>query len=157
MRDDDLRAFGPRASATAPPHRARWPWVLGATALLMAALVGIGTMAAWALVSEAVGEGVAIVVNGHRWEALDPEHVLGALTGIGLAGLAVIGALLLGVGLIVPLVLSLALLAIGLIIAAVLAVAGLALVLALTPLWLPLWLLWCLLRPARRPLASSQA
>jgi hypothetical protein len=163
MNADDLRA-DPPGSSPAPPaspapgqRRARWPWVLGATLLLMAVLMAVGAMTAWALVSEAVGEGVAIVVNGHRFEGLPPEHALGALAGIGLAGMLVVGLLLLCLGLIVPLVLSLVLLILGLVFSAVLAVAGVALVLALSPLWLPLLLLWWLLRPSRRRLASSPA
>ena len=154
--DGDLRAH-----TTTPPaeaaRRARWPWMLGTTLLLLNTLLALNTVLVWALISETVGEGVAVVVNDQRWEELRPEQALAALAGIGVAGVAAIGALLLGLGLIVPLVLALALLLVGLAVAAVLAAVGVALGLALSPLWLPLLLLWLLLRPSRRRLASSPA
>ncbi len=158
MTDPSFQADGPTARPPVPQRRAaRWPWVLGVAVLLLAALLAIGTLTAWTLISETVGEGVAIVVNGHRWEDLHPEHALGALAGIGVAGMALVGMLLLGVGLVVPLVLALILLIVGLAVALVLGVAGVALAAALSPLWLPLLLLWWLLRPSRRRLASSTA
>lgn len=154
--DGDLRAR-PTTTPAQPARRARWPWVLGAAGLLLTALLAIGTVLAWALISETVAEGVTVVVNDQRWEDLRPEHALAALAGLGVAGVAAIGALLLGVGLVVPLVLALALLVVGLAVAAVLAAVGVAFGVALSPLWLPLLLLWLLLRPSRRGLASSPA
>lgn len=164
MSHDDWRASAPTATPAPPAagkRRARWPWVLGGALLLLTGLLAAAAVAAWALIGgvldEVVGPGVGIVVNGHRWEDLHPEHLLAALAGMGLAGLAVMGALLLVVGLIVPLVLSLVLLSVGLVVTVGLGAVGVALAVGLTPLWLPLLLLWWLLRPARRPLASSAA
>ena len=156
MNEPASQPFGP----TATRRRARWPWVLAGVLLLTTLLLGIGTMAAWTAwiaVSEFASEGISIVVDGQRWDGLHPEQVLAALAGLGLAGALGAGALLFCLGLVVPLALALVLLAVGLVIAAALAAVGLALGLALLPLWLPLLLLWLLLRPSRSTLASSPA
>jgi hypothetical protein len=161
VNNDDIRAFGaePAATAanTAPRRRARWPWVLGAALLLMVLLLAAGTVAAWAALTGVVNEGISIVVDGHRWDDLLPEHAWAAVVSLGLTGALIVGALLMCVGLLVPLVLSLALLIVGLVVAVALAAVGVALAVALSPLWLPLLLLWLLLRPSRPPLASSSA
>lgn len=161
VNNDDIRAFGSGPATapapTAPRRRARWPWVLGAALLLLMVLLAVGAVAAWAALSGVVHEGVSIVVDGHRWDDLLPEHAWAAVVSLGLTGALLIGALLLCVGLVVPLLLALVLLIVGLVIAVALSAVGVALGLALSPLWLPLLLLWLLLRPSRPALASSPA
>ena len=156
VNNDDIRAFGAEpaatAASTAPRRRARWPWVLGAALLLMVLLLAAGTVAAWV-----VNEGISIVVDGHRWDDLLPEHAWAAVVSLGLTGALIVGALLMCVGLLLPLVLSLVFLIVGLVVAVAQAAVGVALAVALSPLWLPLLLLWLLLRPSRPPLASSSA
>ena len=144
-------------TAASPRRRARWPWVLAGALLLSMALLAVGAMAAWAAITGVASEGVSIVVDGHRWDDLLPEHAWAALLSLGLTGALLISAVLFVVGLIVPLVLALVLMIVGLAIAVALAAVGVALGLALSPLWLPLLLLWLLLRPSRPALASSPA
>jgi hypothetical protein len=131
--------------------------VLGAAGLLLTALLAIGTVLAWALISETVAEGVTVVVNDPALGRSAPQARAGGPGRPRRGRVAAIGALLLGVGLVVPLVLALALLVVGLAVAAVLAAVGVAFGVALSPLWLPLLLMWLLLRPSRRRLASSPA
>ncbi len=161
MNDNDIRASDPAptapARAAAPRRRARWPWVLGGAMLLLVILLTVGAVAAWAALTGAVQEGVSIVIGGHRWDDLLPEHAWAALLSLGLTGALIFVCLLLCVGLVVPLLLALVLMIVGLVIALALAAVGVALGVALSPLWLPLLLLWLLLRPSRPALASSPA
>ena len=134
VNNDDIRAFGAEpaatAASTAPRRRARWPWVLGAALLLMVLLLAAGTVAAWAALTGVVNEGISIVVDGHRWDDLLPEHAWAAVVSLGLTGALIVGALLMCVGLLVPLVLSLVLLIVGLVVAVALAAVGVALAVA---------------------------
>jgi hypothetical protein len=161
--DEAIHAFTPAparrgAAPPAPPARRRrvWPWLL---------LLGLGLVAALLLT------GVALVLDnlveperGFSWHmghsGIENDGlgtlllVLGALFAGGTAAVLATVAGLLAVLLLVPLGLAIGLLAAALgVAAAMLAVlAGLAAL--LLPLWLPLLLLWLLLRP-RRPAAPA--
>jgi hypothetical protein len=135
---------------TQHPRRV-WPWVLGATLLLvlLAAAAGVSLLVS---VLNAAHDGVHVVINGETWDAPG----LDALLNLSLFGaLGVAGAALVLVAVVVPLALLLALL--GTVLGLGLALAGVVLVvaLALSPLWLVVLVLWLLLR--RKPAARMAA
>jgi hypothetical protein len=143
----------------APPRRRLWPWVLGAVLLL--ALLAVGSGLAWLMDLGGLGplgsgwhDGVHIVLDGDEWQLGNTGTLLGLVVALVAGG----GALLLGllaVVVLVPLGLALALLGVAL--GVTVAVGAVLAVLAalLTPLWLPLLLLWLLLR--RKPAAVPPA
>jgi hypothetical protein len=155
MNDDDIRAFGPAEPGPAgrwgaahhPPSRRRWPWVLGAAALL-------GLVVLTATVAAAM-HGLHLSLHDGAWEALELGSAsFDSWTGLG-SWLGVLMVLLFAV-LLVPLALALALGGVALGIAAVLlvvlgllALVVLVVAVALSPLWLLGLLLWLALRPRR--------
>ncbi len=144
------------STVTTAHQRRVWPWVLGG--LLLLCLLALGSGLAWVMETGHLGpgfhDGVHISLNGEDWTSDGPVTVLAVLTGL-LAGGAALMVGLLAVLVVVPLGLALALLGVALGIAAalfsLLAVAGAMLL----PLWLPLLLLWLLLR--RKPAARMPA
>lgn len=154
MTGDDIHAFRPPRTPTEPRRRARWPWVLG-TLILLLALWAACSMAALMLWADGPREGLSISINGQRWEALPNPTELGVLAAMGLGGSLLAGLALLAVVVVVPcvvlLAMAVALLGTGLGLGAALMAVLLMLGLAAAPLWLPLLLLWLLLRRALRP------
>jgi hypothetical protein len=153
MTDQDLHAFGLPAGKR-PPRRVRPWWLLAALAVLAVwAVLSVGSgFGAWI---DAAQQGVHIRVDGDSGPGMDFSLPHGAMA---LGGLALGLSVLLVALALALLVLPCALL---LLIAAVLALAGLgvagglvaAMAVALligaavlTPILLPLWLLWRLLR-----------
>jgi len=151
MTDDDIRAFGP-APAAAPKapllRRRRWRWWLFGTLVALLSMAWLLACAVGLLI-DALDPATTISIDGQRWElaSLRGTHVLGLVFALLIAAAVVL--------VVVPLVVLLALLCAALCVGvALLAVLG-SLALALSPLWLLVLLLWLLLRPARRPAATS--
>lgn len=162
MNDEDIYAFHPvpgpdEAQAPPAPRRRRlWPWWLAAALCLLTAAAMLAGALALCSLAEAGGEGVHVVVNGQRWEALEGVGALAALGAATVALFGVGGALLLGLLvllLVLPLTLGGVLLILALALAGALLALLLGLALGLLPLWLPLLLLWWLLR--RKPAVAA--
>jgi hypothetical protein len=181
MKDEDIFAFTPAASAPAPvpPRRGWWQargglWLLLAVVLLAATAWATGHVVLAVLddVGHDMGreiwrEGVRISVDGETVHLSGGDTVASAAA----VGLAVLMTLLV-VALVVGLVVPLALLAAGVAVVVSLVLAGLAvgvaallglgavtlvLALALSPLWGVALLLWWLLRRRRAPAHRAAA
>ena len=150
---DDIHAFPAAAETPGPPQpprrRAVWPWVLLGLLTLVLSAAMVGT-AALITLAESAGEGVQVTINGERWDgiSLEPGHWPLAFAGIVTTLLVVLVA----VPCTVLLALASAALGVGIALLAVLAVAAVA----LSPLWLPVLLLWLLLRRRDPPAATMR-
>jgi hypothetical protein len=139
---DDLGASGPLRSAGPASPRALWPWLLlGLTVLLV--LLAAGATVELVQWLRQAHDGWELVIDGERIvrHDLGAGQVLLVLGGVLLAALIVL--------LVVPLAVGVGLLGaalgVGVALLALLAVAALA----LSPLWLPVLLLWLVLRRTR--------
>ena len=143
------------APASARPRRRLWPWLLAG--LLLLSLLAAGSGLAWVMgTADAFDDGLHIVVGNQDWTGDGAGSWLAVVAGLMAGGAALVAGVLtvlVVVLLVVPLALALALLGVALGIAA--AVFSLLAVAAagLLPLWLPLLLLWLLLR--RKPAAAA--
>jgi hypothetical protein len=152
MTDQDIHAFGPPLAAAAPRHRRRlWPWLLGA-ALIVLVLVAAAASALLMAVADGVGQDISVVINGERWNpvAFSFGQAWAGLLGLGL-GLC---ALMLVLLVVLPSAVLLGLLAAALGLGIALLAVALVAAVALSPLWLTVWLLWLLLR--RTPPATMR-
>ncbi len=142
-------------TSAVPTARTRrlWPWVLGG--LLLLCLLALGSGLAWVLdPSHGFGDGVHLTLDGEDWDGDGPTTLLAVSFGL-LAGGAALLVGLLAVLVVVPLGLALALLGVALGIATALFSVLAVMAALLLPLWLPLLLLWLLLR--RKPAARMTA
>ena len=123
---------------------ARGLLVLVACGLVVAALAVAG-VAALAHGMQGVLDGATVTVNGERWLGDGPSaaHVVAAMVGLLVAGAVLVT--------LVPLVLALAFGAVALAVGMALVPLLLVMLVALSPLWLPVLVLWLALRRPRRP------
>jgi hypothetical protein len=169
MGDDDIHAFGrPEPLAPPPQPRRRWPWVLLALALLgLVMLLSLGSMV-W---HEVQGpHGITGLAGLGDWQVGIDEHGWRADGGIGgviaaivavvvslLVVAVVVPLVLLGVGLAVGVSLALAALSVVATLGLVLGAAALVLLVATSPLWALVLLLWWALKPRKPAVASATA
>jgi hypothetical protein len=147
MSDADIYAFNPPPVAPAPPApppRRIWPWVLAGLFVMVLCGMVAGGFALWALLDSA-REGWHVIIGGEPWDP--PVGGIVAALGLGGALLAVVV-----VALVVPLALLAAVLCALLGIGVAMLAAVAALTVMLSPLCLPVLLLWLLLR--RKPRAA---
>jgi hypothetical protein len=159
VNDEAIYAFSPVPDAPAPlkppapPKRRRWPWVLGALALLSLLLVVSGAITLVALLNSA-HDGMHVSIDGDEWMpgALDGFSGLMAVMGVGIGLLVALFCVLLVVPLTLLLVLLGLVLGLGGAVLAVLLVAALL----LSPLWMLLLIVWLILRrPAPKVAVSA--
>ena len=134
------------AGAAPAPRRRVWPWVLLGLFVLALLLAASGASLLLAL-ADGAREGVNVTIDGERWGGFDPDRESWPLAFAGVAGV------LLGVMVVVPCAVLLGLVAAAVGIGAALLALLLAAAVALSPLWLPLLVLWLMLR--RRPPAAA--
>jgi len=143
MNDDDITAFRAAPVAAQPPRRrGSWRWVF--VALFALALLATLVLAALiASVGDLGGPGVNLTIDGEtvRLGGWHGGHGVLALGGVLVAVLAVLCV----VPVVVALALAIAALGIGIAMFVVLAVTGVA----LSPLLLPVALLWWAFKPRR--------
>jgi hypothetical protein len=159
MKDEDIYAFSSPPTAAAVPKKHRlWPWLLGGSLMFVTLMLLVMTLLAAGL-SEAIGEGWHVVVNGNEWDGLDIHvlHGAGALLGTGIGLTVALLVLLLLLFLVVPAVVLLALLAAGLGVGVALCAVVLAGALVAAVFLAPLWLLWLLVRALRHKPARAGA
>ena len=150
----------PPVPPTQSARRRVWPWLLLGAGVLLMLLALAGASAVMALVDSA-REGVQITVNGQPWWGPPTERELSIVAVLGVAAallllLVVLPVLLILVLLAVALAVGLAMVAV---VGAIVLAAGavlLAVALLLSPLWGAMLLLWWLLRRPR-PAAAVPA
>jgi len=143
----------PPAPPPPRPRRRRWPWVLLAVAVLFVAGVVGGVLALGETLDQALGS-VDIRVDGeHLLTVPRGEAAWWAVAAALVAALVALVVLLV----VVPLSVLLALLAAALALVTALAAALGAVLLALSPLWLLVLLVWLALRPRRTSGVAPEA
>lgn len=152
MNDADITAFSAAPLPPAPPRRKRltpWRWAL-LLVLVFGVLALCASAALLSTLSDLSGNGVHITVDDETFH-FGAGHGGAALLAVGAAFAALLAVLCI-VPVVVALALAAAALGIGIALFAVLAVAAVA----LSPLWLPVLLIWWAVRPARpRPAAAA--
>ena len=156
--DQDIYAFHPvppSKPGAVPPRQRRWPWAVLGCLLALAVLSVLGAFNLLALLAS-FGDGWNVTINGHQVDpsfAVQPEHAWAAL----FAAAAGIFLLLLVVPITVLLVLVVVTGALALAVGCALLVMVLVAAVLLSPLWLPAWLIWLILRSRTRPTAPASA